>query len=139
MVFSTKQDDHCKWTSGQVLNANTDHKSIVVNRLEVTETGKKIRLYPTQYKNRPSLRIELYGCTAIGNILVTYFKYMLLHLITDCSGLLGMKDGRIPDFSITASSTHAVGCQGCDPRYAPLPKYSRLDHPGSQYAKLTGQ
>uniref|UniRef100_A0A665V2I4 Coagulation factor V n=1 Tax=Echeneis naucrates TaxID=173247 RepID=A0A665V2I4_ECHNA len=50
--------------------------------------GRYIRLHPLQWYNRPTLRMEFYGCELDG-----------------CSLPLGMESGAIEDHRITASST----------------------------------
>ena len=46
----------------QVLVGNKDNDSVVSNRLNQSITARFLRILPTKWNNRISLRMEIYGC-----------------------------------------------------------------------------
>uniref|UniRef100_V9K7L3 ferroxidase n=1 Tax=Callorhinchus milii TaxID=7868 RepID=V9K7L3_CALMI len=71
----------------QIFSGNSDANTVKSNLLNPPIIARYIRLYPTSFKITPTLRMELYGCN-----------------LDYCSEPLGMKDGRIKNDQITAST-----------------------------------
>ncbi|KAM5294791.1 coagulation factor V [Glossophaga mutica] len=68
-------------------DGNSDASTVKENRFDPPIVARYIRVYPTQFYNRPALRLELQGCEVNG-----------------CSTPLGMESGKIENTQITASS-----------------------------------
>ncbi|KAG8450478.1 hypothetical protein GDO86_002946 [Hymenochirus boettgeri] len=93
--FIVYSNDKKKWTAfkgnsttlQKLFDGNVDAFAIKENKFDPPITARYIRLYPTKYYNRPTLRMELLGCEIQG-----------------CSMPLGMENGVIEDDQITASS-----------------------------------
>ncbi|XP_078346805.1 uncharacterized protein LOC144632074 [Oculina patagonica] len=71
----------------KIFDGNTDRDTIVRNKLQNPIITRYIRINPISYLGWISLRAEFYGCTPAG-----------------CKKPLGMENGLIPNFAITASS-----------------------------------
>ncbi|XP_067849012.1 coagulation factor V [Heptranchias perlo] len=71
----------------QLFQGNSDAAEIKFNRFDPPIIARYLKLNPTSFKVRPTLRMELYGCE-----------------IDYCSQPLGMENGNITDDQITASS-----------------------------------
>ncbi|XP_071795892.1 uncharacterized protein [Asterias amurensis] len=83
----------------------TEQNTRVTNMFNEEIRARYIRIIPTGYQGpRPGLRIELIGCNE------RFF----------CLDRLGMGDGSIPDFRITASSTQQREDGNCQPSNARL-------------------
>ncbi|KAL9955591.1 hypothetical protein ACROYT_G036933 [Oculina patagonica] len=80
----------------QVLTGNKDSNTIVVHILNPPIIARYIRIHPKEYHGYMALRFELYGCTE-------GFEPPKL----ECQSDLGMKNGKIPDSAITASSSYS--------------------------------
>ncbi|ELW64925.1 Coagulation factor V [Tupaia chinensis] len=68
-------------------DGNSDASSIRENKFDPPIVARYIRISPTRFYNRPTLRLELQGCEVNG-----------------CSMPLGIESGKIEDKQITASS-----------------------------------
>ncbi|KAG5833345.1 hypothetical protein ANANG_G00274960 [Anguilla anguilla] len=85
--------DRRKWTvykgisNRKTFTANENYHEVKENTFFPPLIGRFVRLIPTQSYNRPTVRLEYYGCELDG-----------------CSVPLGMESGRISDLQITASS-----------------------------------
>uniref|UniRef100_A0A6I8P7S7 Coagulation factor V n=1 Tax=Ornithorhynchus anatinus TaxID=9258 RepID=A0A6I8P7S7_ORNAN len=71
----------------QSFEGNSDASTIKENKIDPPIVAKYIRIYPTLYNRRPTLRLELLGCEVLG-----------------CSTPLGMESKKIAKAQITASS-----------------------------------
>ncbi|KAG9349604.1 hypothetical protein JZ751_028052 [Albula glossodonta] len=86
--------DKRKWTfyrkgiNRMIFTGNKDAIEVKENTFFPPLIGRFIRLYPIESFNRPTVRMEFYGCELDG-----------------CSVPLGMESGRISNHQITASST----------------------------------
>ncbi|RMC11881.1 hypothetical protein DUI87_11008 [Hirundo rustica rustica] len=74
--------------TGKIFEGNSNAYEIKENIIDPPIIARYIRLYPTEFYNRPTLRMELLGCEVDG-----------------CSLPLGMESGEIKNTQITASST----------------------------------
>ncbi|RMC07735.1 hypothetical protein DUI87_17214 [Hirundo rustica rustica] len=74
--------------TGKIFEGNSNAYEIKENIIDPPVIARYIRLYPTEFYNRPTLRMELLGCEVDG-----------------CSLPLGMESGEIKNTQITASST----------------------------------
>ncbi|XP_071795628.1 uncharacterized protein [Asterias amurensis] len=91
--------------NAQKFPGNTDKNTIVTNMFSEEIRARYIRIIPTGYQDdRPGLRIELIGCNE------RFF----------CLDRLGMGDGSIPDYRITASSPQQREDGNCQPSNARL-------------------
>ncbi|XP_071795900.1 uncharacterized protein [Asterias amurensis] len=98
--------------SAQRFPGNTDRNTKVTNMFNEEIRARYIRITPTGYRGeRPGLRIELLGCNE------RFF----------CLDRLGMGDGSIPDFRITASSTQQREDGNCQPSNARLTQSANSD------------
>ncbi|KAJ8350373.1 hypothetical protein SKAU_G00255030 [Synaphobranchus kaupii] len=85
--------DKRKWTvykgisNSKTFTGNQDSHEVKENTFFPPLIGRFVRLVPTQSYNRPTVRMEYYGCELDG-----------------CSVPLGMESGRISDLQITAST-----------------------------------
>ncbi|KAE8622959.1 hypothetical protein XENTR_v10005442 [Xenopus tropicalis] len=89
-------------------DGNTDAHSIKENTLDPPISAQYIRVYPTKYYNRPTLRMELFGCEILG-----------------CFMPLGMENGIIKDEQITASSYKSSWYSSWVPSLARLNKVGK--------------
>ncbi|XP_038613808.1 coagulation factor V-like [Tachyglossus aculeatus] len=71
----------------QSFDGNSDASTIKENKIDPPIVAKYVRIYPTLYYRRPTLRLELLGCEVLG-----------------CSMPLGMESKKIAKAQITASS-----------------------------------
>ncbi|XP_071795635.1 uncharacterized protein [Asterias amurensis] len=85
--------------NAQRFPGNTDWYTRVTNMFIEEIRARYIRITPTGYYQRPGMRIELLGCNE--------------RLF--CLDRLGMGDGSIPDYRITASSTQQREDGTCQP------------------------
>nr|XP_045001328.1 lactadherin isoform X2 [Jaculus jaculus] len=89
---------------------NVDNNSLKFNMFSIPLEAQYVRLYPVSCHRECTLRFELLGCEIHG-----------------CSEPLGLKDNRIPDRRITASSTYKTWGL---PAFAWYPHLARLDMQG---------
>ncbi|XP_032888937.1 coagulation factor V isoform X2 [Amblyraja radiata] len=92
----------------QIFDGNSDNSDVKFNKFNPPVIARYLKLYPTSFKVRPTLRMELYGCE-----------------IDHCSHPLGMKGGNISNGQIMASSVRANW------RGSWSPCLARLDMQGS--------
>ncbi|XP_071796193.1 uncharacterized protein [Asterias amurensis] len=98
--------------NAQRFPGNTDDDTRVTNMFNEEIRARYIRIIPTGYRGeRPVLRIELLGCNE------RFF----------CLDRLGMGDGSIPDYRITASSTQQREDGNCQPSNARLTQSANSD------------
>ncbi|XP_071795659.1 uncharacterized protein [Asterias amurensis] len=98
--------------NAQKFPGNTDRNTRVTNMFSEEIRARYIRIIPTGYQGgRPGLRIELIGCNE------RFF----------CLDRLGMGDGSVPDYRITASSTHQREDGNCQPSNARLTQSANSD------------
>ncbi|XP_071796246.1 uncharacterized protein [Asterias amurensis] len=91
--------------NAQRFPGNTDRNTRVTNMFNEEIRARYIRIIPTGYqRERPGLCIDLLGCNE------RFF----------CLDRLGMGDGSIPDYRITASSTQQREDGNCQPSNARL-------------------
>ncbi|XP_034948023.1 neurexin-4 isoform X2 [Chelonus insularis] len=69
-------DDGQAWTSyesqegvAEMFKGNTNGESIKLNRFEVPIIAQWIRINPTRWHNRISMRVELYGCDYVSDVI----------------------------------------------------------------------
>ncbi|XP_078346319.1 LOW QUALITY PROTEIN: SCO-spondin-like [Oculina patagonica] len=77
-------------------DGNTDRFSVVSHKLENPIIARYIRINPTGYYGRISLRADFYGCKS---------GFPIPNVVSSCKDPLGMESGLIPNSAITASST----------------------------------
>ncbi|XP_061484280.1 coagulation factor V [Rhineura floridana] len=82
---------------------NSDAHTIKENHIDPPIVARYIRVYPTKFYNRPTLRMELLGC-----------------LTEDCFTPLGMESGTIKNAQITASSYKKTWWNSWEPFLARL-------------------
>ncbi|XP_051869845.1 coagulation factor V [Pristis pectinata] len=87
----------------QIFNGNSDSSGLKFNKFNPPIIARYLKLYPTSFKVRPTLRMELYGCE-----------------IDYCSQPLGMGKKNISDDQITASSFWASWWGSWSPALARL-------------------
>ncbi|XP_053562480.1 coagulation factor V [Bombina bombina] len=93
--FIAYSKDKRKWTAfkgnstvlQKMFDGNTDYTNVKENTFDPPIVARYVRVYPTKFYNRPTLRMELLGCKMEG-----------------CSLPLGMENNIIKDEQITASS-----------------------------------
>ncbi|XP_053313463.1 coagulation factor V [Spea bombifrons] len=93
--FVVSSKDNKKWAafkgnssgSQKLFDGNSDSSTIKENQFHPPIYARYVRVYPTKYYNRPTLRLELLGCEIQG-----------------CFSPLGMENNMIKDEQITASS-----------------------------------
>ncbi|KAL9955598.1 hypothetical protein ACROYT_G036941 [Oculina patagonica] len=83
------------YNDGQVLQGNADYTSAVGHILDPPIVARFIKIKVKTFVGYPSLRVELYGCT----------EGFPTPKPPQCMDALGMQSGKIPDSSITASSS----------------------------------
>ncbi|XP_062906834.1 coagulation factor V isoform X1 [Mobula hypostoma] len=94
----------------QIFSGNSDNSEIKFNKFDPPIIARYIKLYPTSFKRRPTLRMELYGCE-----------------IDYCSQPLGMKKEIISDDQITASSFQSSWWGSWPPQLARLDLSGRIN------------
>ncbi|XP_072901602.1 coagulation factor V isoform X2 [Hemitrygon akajei] len=94
----------------QIFNGNSDNSGIKFNKFDPPIIARYIKLYPTSFRERPTLRMELYGCE-----------------IDHCSQPLGMKKGIILNDQITASSLLSSWWSTWSPQLARLDLSGRIN------------
>ncbi|XP_029459292.1 coagulation factor V [Rhinatrema bivittatum] len=87
----------------KIFDGNSDASSIRENTFDPPIIARYIRVYPTKYRSRPTLRMELLGCETEG-----------------CFVPLGMESGSIKDEQITATSVYTSWFYTWNPFYARL-------------------
>uniref|UniRef100_A0A3B3RPT7 ferroxidase n=1 Tax=Paramormyrops kingsleyae TaxID=1676925 RepID=A0A3B3RPT7_9TELE len=87
--------DGKNWVSYKTFTGNEDSHDVKENTFFPPLIGRYIRLHPHHSYNRPTVRMEFYGCELDG-----------------CSVPLGMEDGRIGNDQITASSAASSRIHG---------------------------
>ncbi|XP_071796274.1 uncharacterized protein [Asterias amurensis] len=103
--------------NAQRFSGNTDMNTKVTTMFNEGIRARYIRIIPTGYyttsgfSTRPGLRVELLGCNE------RFF----------CLNRLGMGDGSIPDYRITASSTQQREDGNCQPSNARLTQSANSD------------
>ncbi|KAM9320236.1 coagulation factor V [Gastrophryne carolinensis] len=115
--FVVYSKDKRKWTAfkgnstalHKLFQGNVDSSTIKENVFEPPIAARYIRIYPTKYNNKPTLRMELLGCEIQG-----------------CSAPMGMETHQIKDEQITASSYKSPWFSA-----AWLPSLARLNKVGS--------
>ncbi|XP_075445547.1 coagulation factor V isoform X2 [Ascaphus truei] len=116
--FVAYSKDKRKWTAfrgnstalQKLFDGNIDATNIKENEFDPPITARYIRVYPTKYYNRPTLRMELLGCEKEG-----------------CSIPLGMENELIKDEQITASSYKSSWYSTWKPSYARLNKQGNIN------------
>ncbi|XP_042313402.1 coagulation factor V [Sceloporus undulatus] len=109
--FITYSKDGRKWTAfkgdhrgtQKLFEGNSDAHGIKENRLDPPIVASYVRIYPNKFYNRPTLRMELFGCET-----------------EDCSMALGMENGAIENAQITASSYKKTWWSSWEPSLARL-------------------
>uniref|UniRef100_A0A8C6YPC6 F5/8 type C domain-containing protein n=1 Tax=Nothoprocta perdicaria TaxID=30464 RepID=A0A8C6YPC6_NOTPE len=94
----------------QLFFANVDATGVKENRFSPPIIARYIRVNPTHYNIRATLRMELLGCD-----------------LNSCSMPLGMEDGRIPDQRISASSYSTSVLSSWSPSQARLNRQGRTN------------
>ncbi|XP_058150648.1 lactadherin isoform X2 [Dasypus novemcinctus] len=97
-------------TRDKVFTGNVDNYNLQTNLFEYPLEAQYVRLVPVSCHRSCTLRFELLGCELHG-----------------CSAPLGLKDNRIPDRYITASSTFRTWGLSA---FSWFPFYARLDKQG---------
>ncbi|XP_069492582.1 coagulation factor V [Ambystoma mexicanum] len=117
--FITYSNDKRNWilfkgnstTVRKMFDGNVDASSIKENVFDPPITARYVRVYPTRYNNRATLRMEFLGCEIQG-----------------CFSPLGMESAAIKDEQITASSYYSSWISSWKPLLA------RLNRKGSANA-----
>ncbi|OCT94736.1 coagulation factor V [Xenopus laevis] len=97
-------------TKQKLFDGNTNAQSIKDNVFDPPISAQYIRVYPIKYYNRPTLRMELFGCEILG-----------------CFMPLGMENSIIKDEQITASSYKSSWLSSWVPSLARLNKMSKTN------------
>ncbi|NWX91814.1 FA8 factor, partial [Nothoprocta pentlandii] len=116
VVFYSLDGQRWKRYKGNTTNtqmlffANVDATGVKENRFSPPIVARYIRVNPTHYNIRTTLRMELMGCD-----------------LNSCSMPLGMEDGRIPDQRISASSYSTSVLSSWSPSQARLNRQGRTN------------
>uniref|UniRef100_A0A8C5LQ13 Coagulation factor V n=1 Tax=Leptobrachium leishanense TaxID=445787 RepID=A0A8C5LQ13_9ANUR len=116
--FIVYSKDRKKWSTfkgntiglQKLFQGNTDSSTITENEIEPPISARYIRVYPTKYSNKPTIRMELLGCEIQG-----------------CFKPLGMENNLITDEQITASSYKTSWYRTWKPSLARLNKQGMVN------------
>ncbi|XP_078348538.1 uncharacterized protein LOC144633566 [Oculina patagonica] len=90
------------YNNGQVLQGNTDNVQTEGRMLDPPIIARFIKINVKTFNWRPSLRVELYGCT----------DGISTPKPPVCLEALGMQNGQIPDYAISASTDYYSAFNG---------------------------